>query len=237
MNWRSTVVTALLSSFGLWLYGGDLIRWTLISRAPFAVAAGYPSLVFGGLGAALALASWGALVLDLVRRRAPSPAHRFARASMVALLAFDFGVRSTVWSEGTAEDALLAAVHTVAREAAEASTGEMVTSDPTVVHGWLEQLGPVPLFEHGVRVADWKIEVRERCGGPATEPGSALPGTLIYCVSDDRHRAWVSLVAAKEGDRFGPVAVVGAESPWVAEIDAEPPLEDALDDGAEPDPQ
>jgi hypothetical protein len=86
----------------------------------------------------------------------------------------------------------------------------------------------VPYFVHGERVPEWKLELRERCAGPAVEAGEAQVGTIIYCVSVDRKQAWVTLVGAPLGQVFGPRGIVSTEPAWVGQVHVtapEPPPE------------
>jgi hypothetical protein len=113
----------------------------------------------------------------------------------------------------------------------------VVLRDPGALQQLVAQLGSeVPFFVKGERVPAWKVEVRERCPGPASDAGSASVGTLIYCVSTDRALAWVTVVGTPFGQVFGERAVISTEGLWVGEVHLAPeqPPEEA---DPRPDPQ
>ena len=61
--------------------------------------------------------------------------------------------------------------------------------------------------------------------GVGVEPGQAAPGTLIYCVSNDRKQAWVTVVGTPQGQLFGPRAIVSTQDGWVGEVHVASPPE------------
>jgi hypothetical protein len=214
---------ALLGFLG-WLYGGDLSRWVEAQSAEVAVLSELPRLWLCLAG--VAVAAGGAVVLAMaVATKKPSgwPPLRLLTIAAVSLLFFDFVVLSSRRSPISTEDRMLLAIHSLAEGATEAAASEAVPRDPTMLASFLEGLGPLPFFVNGERVASWKVELRERCAGPATEPGQLPVGTLIYCVAVDRKQAWVTLVGVPYGQVFGPRAIVSVKQGWVGEVHVPPP--------------
>lgn len=221
-------VQGLLSVFVLWLYPGDLVRYLRAQGAPVAMMAEMPSLTLSLLGTLVALGFTAALILVALKKQSASwrPRVMLLAASMF-LLFIDFTVLASRRSAITAESRMLLTITTLCDEAERNAAVESVVRDPQLLQSFVANLGAVPLFVEGQRVAGWKVEVRERCAGPALEPGSSSPGTLIYCVSSDRHHAWVTLVGTSLGQTFGAPAVVSTEGDWLGEVSAlEPPAEE-----------
>ncbi len=206
-------------AFVAWLYGGDLLLRVRAAGAPVAALAALPSLPLSLLGTALAL---GGVALLVVARARPVPARwRPRRLALGATLAFalvDLSVFSARGASLGATNQLLLAVHGLADELNARAAPEGVPRDPVLLEEAVSALGPVPLFVDGERVPRWQLQLRERCDGPAPDAAGAAPGTLVYCVSVDRQRAWVSLVALPLGERFGVAALLGREPPAVAEV-------------------
>jgi hypothetical protein len=221
------VTQALLACFLLWLYPGDVVRYVRAQGAAVAVMTEVPSLPLALLGSLVALGFTATLLLVALRKQdgAWRP-RRLLLASALFLLFLDFAVLSFRRSAISAERRLLLAVTTLTDEADANAAVESVLREPQLLQSFLGDVGPVPLFVEGQQVPAWKVEVRERCSGPALEPGAATPGTLIYCIAADRQRAWVTLVGAALGQTFGPPAIVSAEGDWVGVVRAlEPPAE------------
>ena len=228
------VARAALLGFLGWLYGGDLARWVQAQTAEVAALSELPKwwLSLGGV----AVTAGGAVVLAMaVARKKPSgwPPLRLLTIAAVSLLFFDFVVLSSRGSPISAEDRMLVAIHSLSDGASGAAAPQAVPRDPALLATFLDGLGPVPFFVHGERVAQWSVELRERCAGPSSEPGALAPGTLIYCVSVDRKQAWVSLVGTPQAQRFGPRAIVSVKDDWVGEVHVAPPEPAAAPDGTE----
>lgn len=205
-----------------WLYGGDVVRWGQAQAAEVAALADLPRLWLGLLGTGVALG--GAVVLVMARGRPPAwRPLRLLSVAVIALLFLDFVVlnsrRSPLSSQARSQMVVQLYADAVARE----SGMEAVPRDPALLHAPLAGLGPVPFFARGEPVSAWKVELRERCAGPAADPGQAAPGTLIYCVSVDRKQAWVTLVGTAQGQVFGPRAVVSTGEGWVGEVNVTVP--------------
>ena len=225
----SLVVQGLFGAFLTWLYVGDVVRFVRLQSAEVATVGDAPSLVLALLGSVVALGLLGTLGVTVTSRKPAAWRPRsLALVVGLGLLFLDFSFLSARRSPQSAEERLLAAVQALTQGANAEASPQSVPRDPALLRSFLDGLGPVPLFQQGERVAPWKVEVRERCTGPALEPGASPPGTLIYCVSGDRHRAWVTLVGTALGQTFGAPAIVAAEGGWLGEVFAAPePAEEA----------
>lgn len=214
---------ALLLFFG-WLYGGDVVRWGQAQGAEVTALSELPRLWLGLLGCAVAIA--GAAVLVLSRQRPPSwQPLRLLTIAISSVLFLDFVVLNSRASPLSADEQTLLAAQYFAEAASREAGTEAVPRDPSLLASFLEGLGSVPFFVKGERVPAWKLEVRERCAGPATEAGDAAVGTVVYCVATDRKQAWVTIVGAPKGQVFGPKAIVSAQEGWVGEVHLAPPPE------------
>ncbi len=89
-------------------------------------------------------------------------------------------------------------------------------------------VGAPSLLVRGVRPAQWALVVRTDCTAAVDSAPGTAAGTMIYCVSADRRRAWLTAVAPTE-ERFGEASVARVNgSPLVQRIaasegDAQPP--------------
>ena len=202
-----------------WLYGGDLLRWIQAQSAEVAALSELPRLWLCLLGCAVTI---GAAIVLVMARGKPAVLRLFTIATL-SLLFLDFVVLNSRRSPLTPDDQTVLAVQFVAESAnREAGTG-IVPRDPHLLDSFLEGLGSVPYFVKGERAPGWKVELRERCAGPATEAGEASVGTLIYCVSLDQKHAWVTLVGTPQGKVFGPRAIVSTQAAWVGEVHVSAP--------------
>ena len=208
----------LLAFFG-WLYGGDLARWAQAQSAEVAALAELPKLWLSLLGVLITAGGAVGLVMAVATRKpADWPPLRLLTIGALGVLFFDFVVLSSRRSPISPEDRMQLAIHSLADGAGGEAGTEAVPRDPALLGAFLDGLGPVPFFAQGERVPGWRLELRERCAGPATEPGQAPVGTLIYCVAIDRKQAWVTLVGTPLGQVFGPRAIVSAKEDWVGEV-------------------
>lgn len=210
-----------------WLYGSDLHDWWRLRSAEAAACSVEPSVALALLGVAVALGGLGVLGVALgAGRDGQWRPLRLAPIAGLTLLFVDFLVLSSVQVSVGAEQRAQLALASFAEAAGSAATPAAVPTDPAALRAMAADLGLVPYFSRGARVATWQVEVRERCPGPALDAGAAPPGTLLYCVSADRQRAWVTLVGVREGERFGAPAVVAGDGDWVAEVRPAPPVRD-----------
>ncbi|MDP2273057.1 MAG: hypothetical protein Q8N23_31990 [Archangium sp.] len=217
MKPAGVIARGVLLLFLAWLYGGDVVRWGQAQTAEVTALAELPRLWLGLLGCAVAIG--GAVVL--VRGRKQGPSWRPLRALTIAalgLLFLDFVVINSRRSPLSSEEQTLLAVQSFAEQASRASAVEAVPRDPALLGSFLEGLGTVPFFVKGERVSAWKLEIRERCAGPAVDPGQAAVGTLLYCVASDRQQAWVTLVGAPIGQVFGVRGMVATKDGWVGDV-------------------
>jgi hypothetical protein len=219
-----------------WWYGGDLIRFVRTSRAEVAMMTEPPSLALSLAGVLTVLGGAGLLGFGLLREKdADWRGYRLGPIAGVALLFFDFAVLSSVRSPLTAQDRVVQAVVALADGASEHASHVAVPVDPRLLDSLVADVGPVPLFRQGQRLARWSVDVRQGCAGPAGDAAGKGAGTLIYCVSADGKRAWVTAVGVALGNEFGAPAVVSVEPPWMQEVTV-PPGEPSFEDAPGPEP-
>jgi hypothetical protein len=205
-----------------WLYGGDLLRWIEAQGAEVSALSELPRLWLSLLGCAVTI---GGVVIVVLARTKPAnwAPLRLLTIATVSLLFLDFVVLNSRRSPLTPDDQTALAVQFLSESASREAGTEAVPRDPQLLASFLEGLGSVPYFVKGERVPAWKVELRERCPGPASEAGQASVGTLIYCVSTDRKQAWVTAVATAQGQVFGPRGVFSTQEGWVGEVHVAPP--------------
>jgi hypothetical protein len=168
----------------------------------------------------------GAVVLVLARKQpATWKPLRLLTIAMISLLFLDFVVLNSRASPLTTDEQSLLAAQYFAEAASREAGTEAVPRDPTLLASFLPGLGSVPFFVKGERVPAWKLEVRERCAGPAAEAGEATAGTVVYCVSNDRKQAWVTIVGTAQGQRFGARSIVSTQDGWVGQVHVAAPEE------------
>jgi hypothetical protein len=230
----SLILRALLLLFMGWLYGGDVIRWVQAQSAEVTALAELPRLWLGLLGTAVTIG--GVVVLVQSRTRPPTwKGLRLLTIAALSVLFLDFVVLNSRRTPLTTNEQAAMAVQFVAESAEQQSGTKVVLRDPNALHEIAAQLGEVPYFVKGERVPSWKVELRERCSGPADDAGSAEVGTLIYCVANDRALAWVTLVGTPFGQVFGPRGVVSTKGVWVGEVHLAPAPPPEEDPDADPD--
>lgn len=217
---------ALVLLFALWLYGGDLIRWIRAQSAPVSAFNELPSLALSVLGAACALGGAVVLAIAVAQRKAASwRVLQLLTLSLVSLFFFDFVLLSASRSPLTPPERLLSALQGATDGIQALAVPQGVPRDPALLAEVVDELGAVPLFERGVRVPRWTVELRERCTGPALDTGASGPGTFLYCVSVDRRRAWLTVVGLAPGEVFSEKATAIAGDGWVGEVQAPPERE------------
>ncbi len=225
----AVVVRLLALGFFAWLYGGDLVRRAQAQSAEVAALSELPHLGLALAGVLVALGGFGVLGVALAQRRPARWAPlRLLSSALVALALLDFVVLSSKKGLLTVDEQGQLAIDALAQAASDNSGVEAVLRDPAMLGAMAADLGAAPYFERGEPVGPWRVEVRERCAGPADDAREARPGTLIYCVAADFKHAWVTLVATRAGQVFGARQVVGTAPGWVGEVQvARPPERDS----------
>lgn len=223
---RARVLQWLLLALVLWLYGGDLLIFARAQTAEVSVLAWLPSPVLSALGAGLGLFFGVTLVRPVSRR-----VRQLALMAVLALLFIDLTFIASRRVGVPPQGLVLEAVRDLAAEASASAEPAGVLRDPRALRELLPS-GPPPVYVKGERLPAWNVEVRERCLGPAAERGAAAPGTLIYCVSNDRQRAWITVVATEDARRFGAPALVSLRPEWIGQVAWAPaPADDGEDEG------
>ncbi len=184
----------------LWTPVEGLVVW-LRTRGAEAAALVHPPVVAFDLPAAVAgvgLLGWAAVAL--VRRVPGSPAYRLVPMAGVVVVFAKLFVLPDVTPPPWVPDPAAIVVEAAQRiagaglDAAEAGDGTL-PEDPAALAHALEGLGrPLYVFR-GEPVTAYRIDVRHGCDGPAGDRGDAPPGTITYCLAEDRRRGWVGAVA------------------------------------------
>lgn len=206
----------------LWLYAGDLVLFVQAQGAKVAAVSHVPSLVLSLVGLSIAL-GYAATLLPRFEGRS----RRLALAIALGLLFVDLTFIASRRVAISPRVRFFEVIQGFAQEASRASAPEGVVRDPRVLRELLPR-GPIPMAIDGVPLKEWKLEVREGCSGPATDVRGATAGTVLYCVASNHQRAWVTLVATAEGQRFGDAALVGSSPEWIGQVsyEAENEVED-----------
>jgi hypothetical protein len=116
----------------------------------------------------------------------------------------------------------------VGRGIEELAQGEKLPATVEELAPTVAAVGPPSLLVRGVRPTQWALVVRTGCTGAVDSAAGTAPGTMIYCLSADRHRAWLTAVAPTE-EQFGEAGVAGFNgTPLVQRIEpaageAQPP--------------
>lgn len=233
MKRGALIARVLLLLFMGWLYGGDVLRWVQAQSAEVTALVELPRLWLGLLGSTVVLG--GVVVLVQARKQPPTwRGLRLLTIGALCVLFLDFVVLNSRRSPLTTNEQAVMAVQFLAESASRESGTSVVLRDPSALHSMVSQLGEVPFFVKGERVPAWNVELRERCAGPASDARDAPVGTLIYCVSNDRALAWVTIVGTPFGQVFGPRGVISTQGPWVGEVHLVPPEQpEASDPGSE----
>lgn len=226
---RKTLLANAVSLLALgWLYGGDAL---LALRARDAEVAAYshlpsvvaPCVVLVLTGAVAALVGWG-----LARRRGEDfKGYRLLPILLVGALMVDLVRSDTAEYLGSAELSE-GALQVFRDEAGALATAQGLPADAAALSALMEKLGPAPYLVRGQPVGPFALQVRQGCTGPVQESQGARPGTLFYCVSQDRSEAWASLVGLPVEQRFGaPALVTRGGVPLVAHVLPALPAEQA----------
>jgi hypothetical protein len=93
----------------------------------------------------------------------------------------------------------------------ESSKTDELTMDEPPLKRAVRSLGQPPFLSHGQRLREYKVVVKQGCAGPSQIPENNEPGTLIYCLAENKKQAWLTVVALGEGQLFGPPQVFHRE--------------------------
>jgi hypothetical protein len=215
-----------------WLYGGDLIEYRRALGAEVAAMTELPNAALA-VGACLAGAAALGVALWSVLRGKPAGfrGYRVLPIVVVVVVFVDLFVLGAARGPGIPSPAAFnATLDQFAEKARERSKPGAVLADAQALDGLLAALGRPPYLSRGVRVPRYSLVLREGCEGPVTLAGGAPVGTVYYCVSAARDRAWVTGVALPVEQRFGAPAVFsagGTPRGWLIQVaeGEEPPVE------------
>lgn len=165
-------------------------------------------------GPALALAAAALVAAAVARLRglpADRPHFRLLPILAVILLAVEvFAVPR--YQLPLSSDELVAAQAAMLDPAAFAEPDGLFTVDGARVSGGLGALEAPFVGRDGAPLGKWRPAVRADCAGAVTElPAAVDVGAVVYCVSADRTRAWLSFVGL-EGVGGKPRVVAADES-------------------------
>jgi hypothetical protein len=217
-----------------WLYGGDLMdalqaRGAEVSAFLEPPRVGWPAGVLVATVGVLGVVAWG-----LWRGRGEDfKGYRLLPILLVSALFVDLMFSESQLPMPPTDVAVLSLRH-FQQQAQALASEKAVPADPAVLRPLLDELGEPPYLVRGTRVGAWSLQVRENCEGPIAEAPGAQVGTLLYCVSPGRERAWITLVGLEAGARFGvPVVLsVGGEPHYalVRTVGPEPSVEEVQGD-------
>lgn len=223
---------------GAWAPIEGLLTWWEVAGAPAAALLGPPQPWFDlpALLLVVGLSAWA--TAGLVRRVPEAPAYRLVvMAAVVVVFAKLLVLPDVELPIYAPEPAALVVeagrrVAGAAVDAAEAAEG-VLPEDPALLTASLAELGRPLYLHHGVAVESYLLRVLHGCDGPHGEPGDDPPGTIYYCLSPDRRRGWVSVVALP-GRRGAPDVVRLPEGrTFVVDIVPGPAREPGYDEGQE----
>ena len=190
LSWVAFGATTMLGA----ALNGDCLRLAVLGhRAEVAHLVGLPPLWFWAPAAVLFLASLavGALAMRGVLQ---------ARLSRVPLLIavvlgfMDAFVLPDVRSSLPTLDVLIP-VEQLGEAVQEMAKGGTLPSTVEELSPAVAGLGSPSLLVHGERPDHWALVVRTDCTAPIDSAPGTSGGTVLYCVSADRHRAWITAVA------------------------------------------
>lgn len=208
---RKTLLGNVLSLAALgWIYGGDLSDALRARTAEVSALTALPSPVWPAAVLALAVGCAVVVVSGLARGRAEDfKGYRLLPILLVGSLFVDLVVAESRVPLSSLDIASMS-LQRFQQLAQELTTGQVVPDDPRVLQPLLAQLGRPPYLVRGAPVEAYTLQVRGDCEGPVREAPGVLPGTLLYCVTEDRAAAWVTLVGLPAERRFGAPEVVSA---------------------------
>jgi hypothetical protein len=227
MRTRLLIVAALVL-FQLWLAGGEVFIAARLPSATYAAIHDAPELALPLVGTIVGLAGLAMIVALWLGRLTPSRTTRLMTLAVAGL------VLAELWSasgrdSSTVESRAAGAMLNVSARAHDASDRGALPTDPRLLLAAFDDQGPAPFFKAGTRLA-WSLDVRSGCNGPALDDRGREPGTVIYCLSPNRDRAWLAVVSVDS--LFGAPFVLTSDEPVLA-MPATPDVE-RFDEGPPP---
>jgi hypothetical protein len=206
------IIFSLVVLFELWLTAGNLYIAARLPSAAYAAISGSPPLVQSLLGTLVGLAGLAMVVGLWVRRVEPSRLTRLLTMAVGVMLVAD------LWSasgrpQTSVESQAMSAMTTISGVAREQSQQGVLPFDARQLAEAFSNVGPAPFFKAGERLT-WVVDVRQGCTGPALDDRGREPGTVIYCLSATRDRAWLAVVSVD--GLFGRPFVLTADEPALA---------------------
>lgn len=226
-----------------WLYGGDLYDASRAASAEVSALTAPPSVPFAGLLVALAFAGGGLTLLGVTKKRDRTwKGYRVMPIVTVVGLFVDVLVISSEKTPFSSSMRAAAAIEQFEHRAAELSSATSVSSDAAALQQLADELGPPPWLHRAQPIPKWTVEVEFACAGPRGDARGAAPGTLFYCVTPDRAKAWLTAVGLPREERFGSAQVVSSGGqPLVGVVQirapeevAEPPVPPPGSEGSGP---
>ena len=202
------VADAITLLFALFWWGGDLVRVTRARHAPVSAMRELPNAPFAI--AALAICGLAALVAiaGLARGRdAAFKGFRLLPIGAVVMLFADLFVVPTDRVPVPSAQQLSIAMQLFAHQASQRIDAGRVPTDEALLSSLASSLGTPPYLLRGRPAPGYRVQVRLGCSGPLHEAPGAEVGTLLYCVSPDEKKAWVSAVGLPAERDFGAPAV------------------------------
>ncbi len=206
------IVLTLVVLFELWLTAGDLYIAARLPLASYAGISGPPPWPMALVGTLVGLAGVGMLVGLWTGRLRDSRVTRLITFGVAAGLVADLWTASSR-SPSPVESQALSAMTSVLNLAQEQTDHGLLPSDARPLLEALSGLPPAPFFKGGERLT-WTLDVRKGCSGPALDDRGREPGSIIYCLSAQRDRAWLAVVSVD--GLFGRPFVLTADEPALA---------------------
>jgi hypothetical protein len=195
-------VTARLREFALSLVGAAVVAF--LALPPLAFDRALRSAVYAELPLPPAWVFWIGLALGAVgllasvvlfirKADAANPGYRICAMVAVTLVFLQLVVLSSFAKPNEAPAGAITALKrfgdAVAKEPREYLPASVAELTP-----YVNDLPPPLYLEHGKQPPRFGVGVTLGCSGPVGEAGGNPPGTILYCVSNDRKSAWATVV-------------------------------------------
>lgn len=195
----------------IFLYGGELADWLRAREAPVAAFLAPPEVGFAmlalGVGLATALVTlwgWRAGRDDTFR------GYRLLPIAASILVFVDVFVLGANRSPYQSHEVVAAALSHLQERATYLGEAGRVPTSREQLEPILIELGQPPYLVRGRTLPAWILVVRTGCTAPSLDVEGLGPGTVIYCVSADETRAWITAVGLPWHQRFGEPAPVSS---------------------------